>query len=69
MVPPPLRAAMMAAAIRSRWPACPQCGQRKFRPAGLGTRREQDGQVEDVHRAVRYTTGGASRSRFRGMSP
>ena len=52
MVPPPgARAAMLAAATRSRWPWCPQCGQVKFRPAGLGTRRAQDGQVEDVPRS------------------
>jgi hypothetical protein len=48
MVPPPLRAAMLAAAIRSRCPVCPQCGQWKLRPAGLGTRRLQAGQVDDV---------------------
>jgi short chain dehydrogenase len=40
-----------AAVVRSRCPACPQCGQRKFRPAGLGARREQCGQVEDVPRS------------------
>jgi hypothetical protein len=51
MVPPPLRAAMLAAAIRSRWPWCPQCGQRKSRPAGFGTRRAQQGQVEEVPRS------------------
>ena len=51
MPPPPLRAAMLAAAIRSRCPECPQCGQRKFRPAGLGTRREQAGHVEEVPRS------------------
>jgi hypothetical protein len=44
---PPL-AAMLAAATRSRYP---QCGQRNTRPAGLGTRREQDGHVEDVPRS------------------
>ncbi len=44
MVPPPLlRAAMLAAATRSRCPWCPQCGQRKLRPAGLGTRRRKRG--------------------------
>jgi len=52
MVPPPgPRAAMLAAAVRSRWPFCPQCGQLKFRPAGLGTRRAQLGQVEEVPRS------------------
>jgi hypothetical protein len=51
MVPPPLRAAMLAAAIRPRCPWCPQCGQRKFLPAGFGTRREHAGQVEDVPRS------------------
>ena len=50
MGPPPL-AAMLAAATKSRWPPCPQCGQRNTRPAGLGTRREQDGHVEDVPRS------------------
>src|SRR6185437_9811531 len=49
-LPGPL-AAMLAAATRSRCPACPQCGQVKFRPAGLGTRRAQRGQVEDVPRS------------------
>jgi hypothetical protein len=56
MVPPPLRAAMLAAAIRSRCPSCPQCGHRKFRPAGLGTRREHEGQVEDVPRSSTSVT-------------
>ena len=52
MMPPPgARAAMLAAATRSRCPSCPQCGQLKFRPAGLGTRRAQRGQVEDVPRS------------------
>ena len=44
MIPPPvlaaMLAAMLAAATRSRWPPCPQCGQGNTRPAGLGTRRE-----------------------------
>jgi hypothetical protein len=49
-LPGPL-AAMLAAATRSRCPACPQCGQVKFRPAGFGTRRAHSGQVEDVPRS------------------
>ena len=56
MVPPPLRAAMLAAATRSRCPPCPQCGQRKFLPAGFGTRRAQDGHVEDVPRSSTSVT-------------
>ena len=51
MNPPPARAAMLAAATRSRCPARPQCGQAKTRPAGLGTRRAHAGQVEDVPRS------------------
>jgi hypothetical protein len=51
MIPPPTRAAMLAAATRSRCPRCPQCGQLNTRPAGLGTRRAHDGQVEDVPRS------------------
>ena len=43
-MPPPLpRAAMLAAATRSRCPSCPQCGQVNSIPAGLGTRREHPG--------------------------
>jgi hypothetical protein len=57
MMPPPgPLAAMLAAATRSRWPYCPQCGQVKFRPAGLGTRRPHRGQVEDVPRSSTRST-------------
>jgi len=57
MMPPPgPRAAMLAAATMSRCPCCPQCGQEKFRPAGLGTRREHDGHVEDVPRSSTSST-------------
>ena len=48
---PLVLAAMLAAATRSRWPPCPQCGQENTRPAGLGTRREHLGQVEEVPRS------------------
>ena len=51
MIPPPVLAAMLAAATRSRCPPCPQCGQENTRPAGLGTRREHLGQVEEVPRS------------------
>ena len=51
MVPPPARAAMLAAATRLRCPACPQCGQEKTRPAGLGTRRAHAGHVEEAPRS------------------
>jgi hypothetical protein len=57
--PPGARAAMLTAAIRSRCPPCPQCGQcgqRNTRPAGLGTRREHDGHVEDVARSSTRAT-------------
>jgi hypothetical protein len=60
MAPPSLRVAMLAAAIRSRCPVCPQCGQVKFRPAGLGTRRLHAGQVEDVPRSSTNRALGAA---------
>jgi hypothetical protein len=56
MVPPPARAAMLAAATRSRCPSCPQCGQVNRRPAGLGTRWAHAGQVEDVPRSSTNVT-------------
>ena len=52
MVPPPgILAAMLAAATRSRCPACPQCGHVNTRPAGFRTRRAHAGHVEDVPRS------------------
>ena len=51
VVPPPNLAAMMAAADRSRWPVNWQTGQARTRPAGLGTREWQAGQVEEVPRS------------------
>jgi len=56
MIPPPVLAAMLAAATRSRCPPCPQCGQGNTRPAGLGTRREHLGQVEEVPRSSTSVT-------------
>jgi hypothetical protein len=56
MVPPPPRAAMLAAATRSRCPPCPQCGHVNTRPAGLGTRRAHAGHVEDVPRSSTSVT-------------
>jgi hypothetical protein len=38
VIPPPARAAILAAAVRSRWPVNWQAGQARTRPAGLGTR-------------------------------
>ena len=60
MIPPPVLAAMLAAAIRSRCPPCPQCGQENTRPAGLGTRRAHLGQVDDVRRAHRSSEPAAA---------
>ena len=37
MVPPGYRPAMLRAAIRSRWPRCPQYGQKNWRPSGFDT--------------------------------
>jgi len=51
VVPPPSLAAMLAAAVRSRWPVNWQAGQASTRPGGLGTRLAQTGQVEDVPRS------------------
>ena len=56
---PPLRvprAAMLAAATRSRCPPCPQCGHRHTLPAGLGTRWAHAGHVEDVPRSLKSST-------------
>ena len=60
VVPPPARAAMLAAADRSRWPVNWQAGQASTRPGGLGTRDRQAGQVEEVPR---------SSTRFRLIPP
>jgi hypothetical protein len=49
--PPPWRAAMVAAAVRSRWPLNWQAGQVRTRPGGLGIRLAQAGQVEEVPRS------------------
>jgi hypothetical protein len=51
VIPPPWRAAMLAAADRSRWPVNWQAGQVRTRPAGLGMRVAQAGQVEEVPRS------------------
>jgi hypothetical protein len=51
VVPLPARAAMLVAAVRSRWPVNWQPGQASARPAGLGMRDWQAGQVEDVPRS------------------
>jgi hypothetical protein len=51
VVPPPSLAAILAAADRSRWPVNWQAGQVSTRPAGLGIRLAQDGQVEEVPRS------------------
>ena len=51
VVPPPWRAAILAAAVRSRWPVNWQTGQASTRPAGLGIRDRQAGQVEEVPRS------------------
>jgi len=51
VVPPPSLAAMLAAADRSRWPVNWQAGQASTRPAGLGIRDRQAGQVEEVPRS------------------
>src|SRR6266487_2875050 len=48
VIPPPWRAAMLAAAVRSRWPVNWQAGQARTRPGGLGIRDRQAGQVEEV---------------------
>jgi hypothetical protein len=56
IVPPPARAAILAAATRSRCPQCPQCGQLNVLPAGLGTRRVHAGQVEEVPRSSTKVT-------------
>jgi hypothetical protein len=63
VVPPPVRAAMLAAAVRSRWPVNWQAGQARTRPGGLGTRDRQAGQVEEVPRSstsCRLNPGGLS---------
>jgi hypothetical protein len=51
MFPPPPRAAILAAAIRSRCPVYSQYGQLKTRPLGLFTLRSHDGHVDDVPRS------------------
>jgi hypothetical protein len=51
VVPPPSLAAILAAADRSRWPVYWQAGQASTRPAGLGIRNRQAGQVEEVPRS------------------
>jgi hypothetical protein len=53
--PPGVRVAMLAPPTRSRCPVSPQYGQCNVRPEGLGTRRLQDGQVEDVPRSSTRT--------------
>jgi hypothetical protein len=47
---------MFRAPTRSRWHRCPQCGQEKQRPLGLGTDLWHSGQVEDVPRSFTSTT-------------
>ena len=56
MVPPPSLAAILAAADRSRWPVNWQARQASTRPAGLGIRDRQAGQVELLwrHRIIDY---------------
>ena len=49
--PAAARAAILAAAVRSRWPVNWQAGQASTRPAGLGIRERQAGQVEEVPRS------------------
>jgi hypothetical protein len=51
VVPPPVRAAMLAAASRSRCPVRPHDRQDMTRPAGVGMRLPQAGQVEEVPRS------------------
>jgi hypothetical protein len=51
VIPPPARAAILAAADRSRWPVYWQAGQVSTRPGGLGIRLAQAGQVEEVPRS------------------
>ena len=46
---------MLRAAMRSRCPRCPQCGQENWRPLGLGTRWWHWGQVEEVPRSSTRT--------------
>ena len=60
--PPPALAAMLRAPTRSRCPWNLQCGQRNSRPLGLGTRRRQDGQVEEVPRSSTSRTTMPARS-------